>query len=85
MKNVLVIFISELVIALIATFAFQAGTFDRYFFAIFGLCNLVIGLLSFFIGLIIYFVNAETGKPWFLASGLILLIGGFTCSIFAFE
>ena len=83
MKNVLLIFISELVISLIATFFFQVGALDRL--AIFGLCNLVIGFISFFIGLIIYFVNAETGKPWFLASGLILLIGGFTCSIFAFE
>ena len=52
------------------------------FFTVFGLGNLIIGLLSFVISLIIYLVDNETGKPWFIASGIVLLLGGLTCSIF---
>ena len=84
MKKALPILITELVISLIFAFSLSDGL-NYGFFTMFGLGNLIIGLLSFITSLIIYFVDNETGKPWFIASGIILLLGGLTCSIFALD
>lgn len=84
MKKALPILITELVISLIFAFASSDGI-NYDFLTMFGLGNLIMGLLSFVISLIIYFVDNETGKPWFIASGIVLLLGGLTCSIFPLD
>lgn len=85
MKKAVPVLITELVISLIFAFASGNCIFSYEFFTVFGLGNLIIGLLSFVISLIIYFVDNETGKPWFIASGIILLLGGLTCSVFPLD
>jgi drug/metabolite transporter (DMT)-like permease len=82
MKKALPILIIELVLSFVSGLVFNAGVFNYDFLTTLGLANLIIGLLSFFTGLIIYFVDKEMGKPFLLASGLLLLIGCVTCSIF---
>jgi hypothetical protein len=82
MKKALPIFITEFVISLIFAFTTNGSVFSYDFFTMLGLGNLIIGLLSFILSLIIYFVDKETGKPWFIASGLILLAGCLTCTAF---
>ena len=85
MKKAIPIFITEFIISLVFAFAVNNSAIDYNFLTALGLGNLIIGLLSFFISLIIYFVDNEQGKPWFIASGLILLVGGLTCTIFPFQ
>ena len=64
---------------------FSSGAINHEFFTIMGLCNLIIGLFSFFVALVMTFFDRELAKPVFLASGLVLLAGGLTCSIFPWE
>ena len=85
MKKALPIFITEFIISFVFAFITSGRIFNYDFFTMVGLGNLIIGLLSFLISLIIYFVDRESGKPWFIASGLILLAGCLTCSVFPFR
>lgn len=84
MKKAVPILIAEIVVSLIFAFAGSDGI-NYDFLTMFGLGNLIIGLLSCIVSLIIYFVDNETGKPWFVASGIILLLGCLTCSVFPFQ
>lgn len=80
MKKAFPIFLAALALSLIIAYMVNSGG-PGNFLMMFGLFNLIIGFLSTLISLIIYFVDNETGKPWLLASGLLLLAGGLTCSV----
>jgi len=82
MKKGAFIFIIELIISFVISVVVNQGPVNYDFFTLLGLINLIIGVLSFFISLIIYFVDKETARPFFIASGLLLLAGCLTCSIF---
>lgn len=81
MKRTWPILIGELLISFIISLV-SNPTMDHDFFTLMGLCNLLIGLFSFFVALVITFFDRELAKPVFLASGIVLLVGGLTCSIF---
>ena len=80
-----IILSSEIVFSLIISLVFSGGVINRPFFTLFGLCNLLIGLFGFFVALVIVFFDREMAKPVFLSSGIILLAGCLTCSIFSWE
>ena len=80
-----IILSSEIIFAIIISLAFNGGIINHYFFTLFGLCNLVVGLFGFFVGLVIVFFDRSAAKPVFLSSGIILLAGCLTCSIFPWE
>jgi hypothetical protein len=81
-KATWIILASEIFFSAIISFASNGGIVDYNFFTVFGLCNLLIGLFGFFVGLVIVFFDRETAKPVFASSGIILLAGCLTCSIF---
>jgi len=76
---------SEILFSLIISLAFNDGIIDYSFLTIFGLCNLVLGLFGSFVALVIVFFDRNAAKPVFLSSGIILLAGCLTCSIFPWE
>ena len=82
MKKAMPIFLIELLLSFIVAVFNNQGVFNYDFFTMQGLANLIIGILSFFISLIIYFVDKDAARPFFIASGLLLLAGCLTCSVF---
>ena len=82
MKKAMTIFLIELLLSFIVAVFINQGVFNYDFLTMQGLANLIIGILSFFISLIIYFVDKDTARPFFIASGLLLLAGCLTCSVF---
>jgi hypothetical protein len=76
---------SEIVFSIIISLASNGGIINYSFFTIFGLCNLVLGLFGFFVALVIVFFDRNMAKPVFLSSGIILLAGCLTCSVFPWE
>ena len=81
MKRTWLILIGELALSFIIALGSSHGI-DYEFFTLWGLCNLLIGLFSFVVALVIVFFDREMAKPVFLASGIVLLAGGLTCTIF---
>ncbi|HWN87955.1 MAG TPA: hypothetical protein VNM35_02790 [Chitinophagaceae bacterium] len=80
-----IILSSEILFSIIISLVFTGGVINNPFFTVFGLCNLVLGLFGFFVALVIVFFDRELAKPVFLSSGIILLAGCLTCSIFPWE
>ena len=78
------ILIGELILSFVIAL-WQNGGIDYGFFTLIGLCNLLIGFFGFLVALVIVFFDRELAKPVFLSSGIILLAGGLTCSIFPWE
>jgi len=76
---------SEILFSIIISLAFNGGIINYSFLTIFGLCNLVLGLFGFFVALVIFFFDRNMARPVFLSSGIILLAGCLTCSIFPWE
>ena len=77
-----------LIVELLGSFIISLSSnpdMNHDFFTLFGLCNLIIGFFSFIVALVIVFFDTELAKPVFLASGIVLLAGGLTCSIFPLQ
>ena len=85
MKNTILILVIEFLISGLIALISSDGVFNYDYFTLLGLCNLIIGVIGVIIGLIISILDKENGKILFIASGLLLLLGCLTCSIFPFQ
>jgi len=82
MKKGVYTFLIELAISIIVSVLFNQGMINYDFFTLLGLVNLIMGGLSLFISLILLLIDKQMAKSFFIATGLLLLVGGLTCSIF---
>ena len=83
MKKVLLVLAVELMASALFALAIGGGATINYdYFTALGLCNFIIGLLGCLGGAVALAVNKETAKAVLIGSGLLLLIGFLTCSIF---
>ena len=85
MKKVILILSFELLISAVIAFLSNDYTINYNFFTALGLGNLIIGLVSGVIGLIALSFDKESGKKILSSSGLLLLLGCLTCSIFPLQ
>ena len=81
-KTASIVSACELLLSGVIAFFGNANQFGYSFLTLFGLINLIIGLLGFLIALVIVIFDRETAKPVFLSSGIVLLLGGLTCTFF---
>jgi len=82
MKKFLKIYAVGMAINIFIAYAFNDHRFDNSYMTALGLINLVAALLTFVTGLIVMAIDKEIGQAILIASGLFLVTGTLSCSVF---
>ena len=84
MRKIFLILGTELLISAAFAFLVNGANINYHFFTALGLGNLIIGVVGGIAGLIIS-AGEKRDRSLLIASGLLLLLGCLTCSIFPIQ
>jgi hypothetical protein len=84
-KKTLTFFAIGFIVSALLALVFNNNSFNYDYLTSLGLTNLIFALLFFICGLIAFAFDNEIAKALLIASGLFLLIGTLTCTVFPFS
>ena len=82
MKSSIKILVVEFTASVVLALFMNNATINYDFLTAVGLGNFVFGLFGVVIGVVAAIINNEIARPLLIASGLLLLMGCLTCSLF---